>query len=105
MPFAAADVNGLTPMEASFQLSDATMTAFNSDALPLSPPDLSDFVYASHFRLTFTNGDDHFSVISSLSSLSETGYNETPNAVPVPAAITMFMAALFPLYRIRRGRN
>lgn len=72
-PIDADPVGGLIPAEASFQLTDMTGAAFDSDALPLVPPDLDDFAYLRQFRLTFTGsggGPPFYSVRGIVSSFT-----------------------------------
>lgn len=84
-PILADPVAGYIPVEVSFQLTDLTGTALDSDALPLIPPDLSDFGYVRGFRLSFVEpgnvgGGPFFAVLGKVISVS---------SIPEPATVVL----------------
>lgn len=85
--------NGTGLLQMSFQLTDPSQTAFDSDALPVHPPSLSSFANkeAVFYVATSTGGGQARGLITSLT------------AVPVPAAVLLFGTGLTALIGLGTG--
>jgi hypothetical protein len=75
-------ISGWRPVQFVFQLADPTATAFNSIALPLTPPDPADFVDPgfTYIGLTFEDSNGDFSEI----------LTENLSPIPEPSIATLF---------------
>lgn len=89
-----AVVNGLSPVDFFIDLIDPSHTAFDSDALPSSPPNLSSFATKRASFGFFSGAPENSLLHGEIHSLT---------AVPVPAAVLLFGTGLTALIGLGAG--
>lgn len=94
-------IGAWTPIELSLQLTDSTATAFDTDALPLNPPDMADFPDFRGFRLSFAENPDAGPVVSLRGTITSLSFSH----VPEPSTGWLLAAGLAGLVARRRHRR
>lgn len=88
-------VPGLTASQSFFEAHDASGAALSSTVLPLTPPDLSDFITRTYYVLRFLDANNvRYQVDGTLTSLVE---------VPAPAALTLALLGLLGIAGFRKA--
>ncbi len=101
-----ADIGSFTPLYFSLQLT-LLANAFDSDALVLTPPDLSPFSVWQGFLLAFVDQmdpDDPFDNVLRSVNTNLTSLTLVPSEIPEPATLALFGLGLAGLGVVRRRR-